>query len=107
MVENFRAGGAAVNQLCSQYDAELRVYEMALDHATKDFTNVSLSDAECARAMAYGMMAIEDGVNLICISGEMGIGNTTSAAALACALFGGDPAGRLDRHWYWYQCIET
>ena len=92
MVENFRAGGAAVNQLCSQYDAELRVYEMALDHATKDFTvSPALSDAECARAMAYGMMAIEDGVDLICI-GEMGIGNTTSAAALACALFGGDPA---------------
>ena len=94
MVENFRSGGAAVNQLCKCYDAELRVYEMALDHATNDFTeSPALSEAECASAMAYGMTAVEDGVDLICI-GEMGIGNTTSAAALSCALFGGAPQDR-------------
>jgi nicotinate-nucleotide--dimethylbenzimidazole phosphoribosyltransferase len=92
MVQNFQAGGAAINQLCKAYDAELRVYEMALDHPTADFTEgPALSDAECAGAMAYGMMAVEDGVDLLCV-GEMGIGNTTSAAALACALFGGAPA---------------
>lgn len=91
MVANFQAGGAAVNQLCKHFDAELRVYEMALDHPTADFTEApALSDAECAGAMAYGMMAVEDGVDVICL-GEMGIGNTTSAAALCCALFGGEP----------------
>ena len=91
MVANFRSGGAAVNQLCKRYDAELRVYEMALDHSTNDFTeSPALSEAECASAMAYGMMAVEDGVDVICV-GEMGIGNTTSAAALSCALFGGAP----------------
>ena len=89
MVANFRSGGAAVNQLCKCYDAELRVYEMALDHFTNDFTvSPALSESECASAMAYGMMAVEDGVDVICV-GEMGIGNTTSAAALSCALFGG------------------
>src|SRR5216683_5794553 len=31
MVQNFIAGGAAVNQLCKVVDADLRVYEMALD----------------------------------------------------------------------------
>jgi nicotinate-nucleotide--dimethylbenzimidazole phosphoribosyltransferase len=90
MVANFQAGGAAVNQLCQLYDAELRIYEMALDHPTADFTEAAaLSEEECASAMAYGMMAVEDGIDAVCL-GEMGIGNTTSAAALCCALFGGE-----------------
>ncbi len=41
--------------------------------------------------MAYGMMAVEPGLDVLCL-GEMGIGNTTSAAALCCALFGGEAA---------------
>lgn len=89
MVGTFQAGGAAINQLCLMQDADLRVYEMALDHPTEDFTRgPAMSEAECARAMAYGMIAIEDGIDVICL-GEMGIGNTTSAAALCCGLFGG------------------
>jgi nicotinate-nucleotide--dimethylbenzimidazole phosphoribosyltransferase len=90
MVANFVNGGAAVNQLCKTFDADLRVYEMALEQATKDFTIESAMDeGECARAMAYGMMSVEPGLDVLCL-GEMGIGNTTSAAALACALFGGE-----------------
>jgi len=89
MVQNFTAGGAAINQLCKIADADLRVYEMALDQPTADFTRApALSDEECARAMAYGMMAVEPGLDVICL-GEMGIANTTSAAALCLALFGG------------------
>jgi nicotinate-nucleotide--dimethylbenzimidazole phosphoribosyltransferase len=38
MVLNFTSGGAAVNQLCKNADADLRVYEMALDQPTADFT---------------------------------------------------------------------
>ncbi len=89
MVSNFQAGGAAINQLCLQQDADLRVYEMALEYPTRDFTrDAALSEEECARAMAYGMMAVEDQVDILCL-GEMGIANTTSAAALCNALFGG------------------
>jgi nicotinate-nucleotide--dimethylbenzimidazole phosphoribosyltransferase len=92
MVENFVNGGAAVNQLCQTVDADLRVYELDLDNPTKDFTEEpAMSEQDCARAMAYGMMAVEPGLDVLCV-GEMGIGNTTSAAALCCALFGGDPA---------------
>ncbi len=88
MVANFQAGGAAINQLCLLHDADLRVYEMALEHPTQDFTEgPATSEAECARGMAYGMMAVEDGIDVLCL-GEMGIGNTTSAAALCHALFG-------------------
>jgi nicotinate-nucleotide--dimethylbenzimidazole phosphoribosyltransferase len=92
MVRNFVAGGAAVNQLCKTFDADLRVYEMALDRPTADFTRTSaMTEEECARAIAYGMMAVEPGVDLLCV-GEMGIANTTSAAALCVGLFGGTPA---------------
>ncbi|HUK10150.1 MAG TPA: nicotinate-nucleotide--dimethylbenzimidazole phosphoribosyltransferase [Stellaceae bacterium] len=89
MVQNFISGGAAVNQLCRAVDADLRVYEMALDEPTADFTrSPALSEEECALAIAYGMTAVETGVDLLAL-GEMGIANTTSAAALCCALFGG------------------
>ena len=90
MVRNFVAGGAAVNQLTAQMDGDLRVYEMDLEHPTDDFTRgPAMDEARCARAMAYGMMAVEPGVDLLCL-GEMGIGNSTSAAALCLALFGGE-----------------
>jgi len=92
MVQNFISGGAAVNQLCRVFDADLRVYELALETPTMDFTQgPAMDEDEAARAMAYGMMAVEPGIDVICL-GEMGIANTTSAAALACALFGGTAA---------------
>ncbi|HZT51613.1 MAG TPA: nicotinate-nucleotide--dimethylbenzimidazole phosphoribosyltransferase [Stellaceae bacterium] len=92
MVQNFVTGGAAVNQLCRAVDADLRVYEMSLDDPTADFTEEpAMSDADCALAMAYGMMAVEPGVDLLAV-GEMGIANTTAAAALCCALWGGAAA---------------
>ena len=89
MVQNFVAGGAAVNQLCRAVDADLRVYEMALDEPTADFMEgPAMGAEECALAIAYGMTAVEPGVDLLAL-GEMGIANTTSAAALCHALFGG------------------
>ncbi|MBI3451239.1 MAG: nicotinate-nucleotide--dimethylbenzimidazole phosphoribosyltransferase [Rhodospirillales bacterium] len=92
MVQNFLRGGAAVNQLCKTVDADLRVYEMALDRPTADFTRApAMSEEECARAMAYGMMAVEPGIDVLAL-GEMGIANTTAAAAICLALFGGEAA---------------
>src|SRR4051794_26514389 len=89
MVQNFIAGGAAVNQLCALIDADLRVYEMNLDTPTGDIVSEpAMSEQECPRAIAYGMMAVEPGIDALAI-GEMGIGNTTIAAALCLALFGG------------------
>jgi nicotinate-nucleotide--dimethylbenzimidazole phosphoribosyltransferase len=92
MVQNFINGGAAVNQLCQAVDADLRVYEMALEQPTADFTEApAMSEEDCAMAIAYGMMAVEPGIDLIAL-GEMGIANTTAAAALCCALYGGAAA---------------
>lgn len=89
MVANFQAGGAAVNQLSGIADSDLRVYELDLDHPTADFSQgPAMTQEGCARAIAYGMMAVEPGLDVIAL-GEMGIGNTTAAAALTTALFGG------------------
>jgi len=97
MVKNFLDGGAAVNQLCGFAGSDLRVYEMALDAPTADFSAApAMSEADCARAMSYGMMAVEDGIDVLML-GEMGIGNTTSAAALCHALFGGSAADWVGR----------
>jgi nicotinate-nucleotide--dimethylbenzimidazole phosphoribosyltransferase len=92
MVENFAAGGAAINQICLANDLGLKVYDLALDHPTGDIAiEAAMEEAACAATMAFGMEAIAGGVDLLCI-GEMGIGNTTIAAAIFAALFGGDPA---------------
>ena len=92
MVANFIDGGAAVNQLAGLADAELRVHEMALEQPTEDFTQrPAMDEADCVKAMAYGMMAVEPGFDAYAL-GEMGIANTTSAAALCHALYGGAAA---------------
>src|ERR1700731_373434 len=92
MVQNFITGGAAVNQLCRVFDAGLKVYEMNLDRPTGDIVvEPAMSEEECAKAMAYGMMAVEPGIDALAL-GEMGIGNTTAAAALCAGLFGGAAA---------------
>ncbi len=90
MVQNFIDGGAAVNQLCALVDSGLQVYEMALDQPTRDFTAApAMDEVDCARAIGYGMMAVEEGIDVLAL-GEMGIANTTSAAALCHALYGSE-----------------
>jgi len=91
MVLNFQGGGAAVNQICKTFDLGLKVFELALENPTKDITeNAAMDEADCAATMAYGMEAIAGGCDLLCI-GEMGIGNTTIAAAICHGLYGGRP----------------
>ncbi|CAA7623447.1 Nicotinate-nucleotide--dimethylbenzimidazole phosphoribosyltransferase [Magnetospirillum sp. UT-4] len=90
MVANFEQGGAAINQLCRTFGAELKVTALDLDTPTADFTRQpAMDEAGFAAAFAAGMDAVPDGTDLLCV-GEMGIGNTTAAAAVACALFGGE-----------------
>lgn len=90
-IEAYKKGAAPANALCRMQDSDLRVYEMALDRPTADIrTAAALSDAGCAAAMAYGMTAVEDGIELLCVA-AIGAGTGTSAAALCCGLFGGAP----------------
>ncbi len=92
MVANFEAGGAAINQLCAVLGAALTVVPLDLDTPTEDMTEApALGEAGCVAALEAGMAAVDADTDLLCL-GEMGIGNTTAAAALAAALCGGDGA---------------
>jgi nicotinate-nucleotide--dimethylbenzimidazole phosphoribosyltransferase len=89
MVANFAGGGAAINQLCKTFDVSLKVFELALDIPTGDITlEPALDEKACAATMAFGMEALAAGPDILCV-GEMGIGNTTVAAAVYHALWGG------------------
>jgi nicotinate-nucleotide--dimethylbenzimidazole phosphoribosyltransferase len=89
MVANFNDGGAAINQLCAVAGLELKISSLDLDTPTRNFAlDPAMTGDECAHAMAMGMSAVEEGLDVLCL-GEMGIGNTTAAAALCHAIFGG------------------
>ena len=97
MVANFGAGGAAINQFSNWLGASLEVIPLALDAPTGDITQqAAMDESACLEAWRAGMAALDNDADLVCL-GEMGIGNTTIAAALSAALFGGsggDWAGR-------------
>ena len=92
MVANFTTGGAAINQLCRANGADLSVIALNLDTATDDFTTgPAMTDAACLAAINSGAAAVDVTADVL-ILGEMGIGNSTVAAALCAALFGRDVA---------------
>ena len=89
MVANFSGGGAAINQLARTVGASLHVVPLALEQPTADFTQaLAMNEDEFLGAVGTGYKAVSSGLDLVCL-GEMGIGNTTAAAAIAAALFGG------------------
>lgn len=110
MVENFLAGGAAVNVLARQAGARVVVADLGVagplpchpdlrDHkvgpGTADMTaGPAMTPAQCAQAIAAGIGLVEAerarGADLIG-TGEMGIGNTTAASAIVAALTGATP----------------
>jgi nicotinate-nucleotide--dimethylbenzimidazole phosphoribosyltransferase len=92
MVANFEHGGAAINQLSKAFGATMQVHALSLDTPTADFTTApAMTEAEVVTALQIGWMAVDPSSDLL-VTGEMGIGNTTSAAALAAAVLGGDAA---------------
>lgn len=111
MVENIRAGGAAVNVLARQSGADVRVVDMGvatdlapgpdlIDHkvrgGTSDLaTGPAMSTDEAVQAVLAGAAVAEQlvGEGYDCLlTGDMGIANTTPSAALVAALTGTDPA---------------
>ena len=89
MVENFKTGGAAINQLCEVSGANLNIVPLSLNKPTADFTKEeAMSELELCEAMAIGAKSVNLDSNLILL-GEMGIGNSTISSALAATVFGG------------------
>jgi nicotinate-nucleotide--dimethylbenzimidazole phosphoribosyltransferase len=97
MVQNFTDGGAAISQICALHELNLRVFELALELPTGDITvEPAMDDRTCAATIAYGMEAMAGHPDLLCV-GEMGIGNTTIAAAVFAGLLGGTGADWVGR----------
>ena len=110
MVANFASGGAAINQLAASVGAELRLHDVGVAADTSALGDVeqikvapgtadmslgpAMTRQQAAEAILAGARAaeraIDDGVTLLG-TGEMGIGNTTAAAALTAAYCGVDP----------------
>ena len=89
MVANFETGGAAINQLAKAAGAKLDVVAIDLERPTADISNgPAMAETEVLDALNRGWSAVDADTDLLVV-GEMGIGNTTSAAAIAYALFGG------------------
>ncbi|WP_132250085.1 nicotinate-nucleotide--dimethylbenzimidazole phosphoribosyltransferase [Methylobacterium segetis] len=94
MLDNFAAGGAAINQICAAYGLGFKVFDLAIDLPTGDITvGPAFDEKACVATMAFGMEAVAAGTDCLAV-GEMGIGNTTVAAAIYAALYGGEA-----RHW--------
>ena len=89
MVANFEAGGAAINALAAVAGIELKVVALDLDCPTADFTVApAMDDDECLAALSAGAAIVDPALDLLVV-GEMGIGNSTAAAALCLRSFGG------------------
>ena len=87
MVKNFINGGAAINQLCNLSNIKLSVIPISLENPTKDFSEEkAMNPDETLSAMKLGYNSVPKKCDLLLL-GEMGISNTTSATAIACALF--------------------
>lgn len=97
MVANFQHGGAAINQLSKTFGASMSVHALDLDRPTGDFTQEpAMSADDTVAALLTGWNAVDPKADLLVV-GEMGIGNTTVAAALAAALLGGSGAEWVGR----------
>jgi nicotinate-nucleotide--dimethylbenzimidazole phosphoribosyltransferase len=110
MLRNFVQGGAAISVLARQLDARLEVVDVGVaggaepcagvvsaraGDGTANFAHGPAMDGEQAQAALQAgadaaRRAFEEGADLF-IGGEMGIANTTAAAALACALLAVGP----------------
>lgn len=110
MVANFAAGGAAINSIARSVGAEVWIYDVGVASDLPDLDGVvnrkvahgtanmaqgpAMTREQCARAVLVGIEAAreaaEQGIRLIG-TGEMGIGNTTAAAAVTAAFTGADP----------------
>jgi nicotinate-nucleotide--dimethylbenzimidazole phosphoribosyltransferase len=104
MVENFLAQGAAINVFARQNGCALHIVDASvahdfgprpglvdrkLAHGTRNFAvEPAMSAAQCAEAMMRGAAFVADLPGNVIGFGEMGIGNTTAAAALMHKLTG-------------------
>lgn len=92
MVETFRRGGAAINVLARMQHIDLDIVPLSLDQPTGDISlGPAMTPDETLEALNAGADAVKSLTDVL-VLGDMGIGNTTIASALAARAFGGDGA---------------
>lgn len=97
MIAQINQGGAAINQLAKNANAELRVIPVNNLEPTENICQApAMTEKQFLEAVEAGYNAVTPNIDLLCL-GEVGIGNTTIAAALSAALFGGDGAQWVSR----------
>jgi nicotinate-nucleotide--dimethylbenzimidazole phosphoribosyltransferase len=88
-VSDMTGGAASARGVAAAHNMAYKVYEMGLEYPAADFTHrPSLSERDCAAAMAFGMEVVAEGADIIAL-GNVGFGSVTAAAAIALALYGG------------------
>lgn len=88
MVSNFQQGGAAINALARACGAQLTIVPLELHRPTQDISQApAMSEEECLAALNAGAASVDPRGDLLFV-GEMGIANTTPAAALCAQAFG-------------------
>lgn len=92
MIAQINQGGAAINQLAKNANVELRVIPVNNLEPTENICQApAMTEKQFLEAVEAGYNAVTPNIDLLCL-GEVGIGNTTIAAALSAALYGGDGA---------------
>lgn len=88
-VANLSNGAAAVRGAAQAAGAAFKVYEFGNDFPANDYRHgPSLSERDCAGAIAFGMEVVAEGADVI-VLGNAGYGSATAAAAIAKGLYGG------------------
>lgn len=94
MLGAIRSGVATSSVLARTVGAEMAVVDAGVGRPSADFTlSPALTEDEFAACFQQGREAVAGLDCDLLATGEMGIGNSTSAAAIAAAVIGGDPAG--------------
>jgi len=88
-VKNMTEGQAGVRGIAEILQSAYKVYELGLDYPSESFTQTaSLSEKDCAAAIAFGMEVVAEGANVIAL-GNVGFGAATAAAGITRGLYGG------------------
>lgn len=83
-------GPAGVRAIASTYGAAFKVFELGTDYPSADMSKeASLSEKDCAAAIAFGMEVVAEGADLL-VLGNCGFGSATAAAGIARGLYGGE-----------------
>ena len=88
-VKSMTEGAAGVRGISTSLQAAFKVFELGIEYPAADFTQEpSLSEKDCAAAIAFGMEVVAEGADIIAL-GNAGFGSATAAAAIARGLYGG------------------